>query len=172
MKIKYYLLVTLLTATLQPAFGKCEKIPLDDFKNPQAITASSSEMYGAEVAIVKIAAVHTDSKPRSGWGETGTLDLVKIESRGKSLPAAFSIPYQRRIGAIGTIMPDGPVTLVDCETWDNIVPKPGMRLLGFFRGEGKSWVVPEMACHNVIFDVGRFTPVSRKAFQPLFKTRL
>jgi len=173
MKTKHFLLASLLVGlvgiTVQPFVGMCIKVLSGYLKNPHAPASLNSVLYGTQFALVKVVAVHPDSKPRGDWQETGTLDLVKIESNGKSLPAAFSIPYEKRTGV--TISP-GVIMIEDCQTWDHVTPKPDKRLVGFFRPEGKGWVIPEMAVNDLVLDVNQLSSASRKAIQPLFRARL
>ena len=162
-----YLAHLLLVAAAAPTSAKCERLLPYYLKNPMTATAPGTDLAGTQFAIVKIAAIHPNSKPHLShsvtetWHETGTLDLVKIESRGKSLPVTFSVPYNRRMSFV-----------VDRQTWDRVVLKPGERLLAFFRPENKGWVVPELAAPDIILDADQLAPADRKAIQPLFRTRL
>ena len=173
MKIKLFLLASVLVgligAIIQPSFGMCLKVLPGYLKDPHTPASPGSVLCGTCFSLVKIVAVHPDSKPQGHWQETGTLDLIKIESSGKLLPAAFSVPYEKRTG---TLTSSGVIIMDDCQTWDHIVPKPGKRLLGFFRLENKGWVIPEMAAGDLILDADHLNPASRKAIQPLFRTRL
>ncbi len=170
MKINTCHLACLLLAGLAaPASAKCESLLPYYLKNPTATTAPGAELAGTQFALVKIVAVHPDSKPRLPWHETGTLDLIKIESQGKGLPATFSVPYDKRTG---TPIGNGVFVMVDCQTWDSVVLKPGRHLLAFFRLENKGWVVPELASPDVILNADQLSPGFRKELQPLFRTRL
>lgn len=173
MKTKHLLLAPLLVgligATIQPSLGACVELLSGYLKDPHEVTIPGWTLSGTQFALVKIAAVHIDKKPRKGWGETGTLDLIKIESNSKSLPAAFSIPYQKRGG---TLINGHIIMLTDCETWDRIVPKPSERLLGFFRLGGSGWVIPELPTMDVVLDADQLASADRKGIQPLFRTRL
>ncbi len=173
MKTKHFFLASLLVGlvgtAIQPSLGACVELLSGYLKDPHEVMVPGWTLSGTQFALVKITAVHTDKKPRKGWGETGTLDLIKIESNGKSLPVAFTIPYQKR----GGMLVNGILMMpTDCETWDDIVPKTGKRLLGFFRHENDGWVIPELPSFDVVLDADKLSPASRKSIQPLFRARL
>ena len=162
MKIRHCVLATVLAAALaQPAVAMCLGDLLPDYlKNPRSTGAIGTVLGGTQLALVRVVGIHRDARPRGRWKETGTLELIRVESKGRSLPATFTVPYQKRF--------PGP----DCETWDSVEPRRGERLLAFFRPEGKGWVIPELGASGVVSDVASLRPSERAQAQRLFHTRL
>ena len=164
MKIKHYLLVLpLFVALAQPTLAMCLGDLLPDYiKTPTGATAPGTALAGCQLALVKIIAVHPDSRPSMPNHSTGVLILRRIESTGKSLPTTFSVPYAQRQTDI----------MVDCDTWDYIALRPGEELLAFFRSVPKGWSIPLLGASGVVNNVGRMAPAEKRQVQPLFRTRL
>lgn len=151
MKTKHFLLsVMLLLFVVQPVFAMCIGGLLQEYvKNPKGVTAPGVILASTHLALVKIVAVHPDNKSSTPTSRIGTLDLKRVESTDKAVPAVFSIPYEQR---------QGPM-LMDCQTWDSIELKPGGVLLGFFKHEQKGWVIPELPASGVVSNRERIDPV-------------
>ena len=163
MKTKSYFFVSALAAALvQPAFAACIGDALQIYlKNPQGPNPPGTVLAGTQLALVKIVAVHQDAKPRVPYMEaTGTLELSRVESKGSTLPAHFSVPYQDWESGM------------DCDTWMYFKPKQGERLVAFFRSDGKGWVIPDLPAARVVSDVSKLPPALRAKVQPLFRTQL
>lgn len=175
MKVRHHLFVlVLILATTTPTLAACMGDLLQLYLKPGgpvtrgSMLAPGAALGGSQLALVKIVAVYPDVQPHDRpdlpgwhWKETGTLKLSKIESTGNSLPTTFVVPYNKRSS-------EG----MDCETWDFIVPKPGKRLLAFFRLRNKGWEIPELSAGGVVSDVSRMRPALRAQAQRLFRSRL
>lgn len=175
MKVRRNLFVVILIlATTPPALAACLGDLLHLYLKPggpvtrSGMLAPGAALGGSQLALVRIVAVYPNAHPHDRpdlpgrrWKETGTLKLSKIESTGNSLPATFAVPYYKR-SAEG----------MDCETWDLIVPKPGERLLAFFRLRNNAWEIPELPAGGVVNDVSRMRPELRAPAQRLFRSRL
>lgn len=163
MKTKSCFLAFLLTAALvQPAFAACIGDALQIYlKNPQGPNPPGTVLANTQFALVKIVTVHQDAKPHIPYMKaTGTLDLSRIESKGSTLPAHFSVPYEDwEVGE-------------DCDTWQYFKPKSGERLVAFFRPDGEGWVIPDLPAARVVSDVSKMSSTLRAKVQPLFRTRL
>lgn len=161
MKTKDFLFpALLLVLVIQPVFAMCIGGLLQEYvKNPKATTAPGVILANTHLALVKIVAVHPDNKSSTPRSRTGTLDLKRMESTDKAVPAVFSIPYQQR---------QGPV-LIDCETWDGIEMKPGGVLLGFFKHDPKGWIIPELPADGVVSNRERIDPVLWKKVQKMLR---
>ena len=159
MKTKDFLFPALLLfLTVQPVFAMCIDGLLQEYvKNPKGVTAPGVILADTHLALVKIVAVHPDNKSSTPTSRIGTLDLKRMESTDKAVPAVFSIPYQQRQGA----------ALVDCETWDGIEMKPGGVLLGFFKHEQNVWVIPELPASGVVSNRERIEPILWKKVQKM-----
>ena len=166
MKFKRHFFVLLLVAGLvQPVLAACFGDVLPDYvKNPADIIGPYKILSGSQLALVKVIAVHPDrqSKSRTPFSITGVLDLSLIESTGKSLPKTFSVSYQQRHADI----------MIDCDTWDHIMLRPGSKLLAFFRPEGSKWVVPDIHAMNIVSNEEGMSLSVKKQLQPFFRTRL
>jgi hypothetical protein len=163
-KINHYWLVPLsVLALAQPVLAMCLGDLLPDYiKNPAGTTTPGTVLAGCQLALVKIVAVHPDAKPSMPNRDTGTLVLRKIESTKVSLPMTFSVPYAQRHMNV----------MIDCDTWDFIVLKPGKELLAFFRPVPKGWSIPLLGASGIVNNVDRMTPAEKKQVQPFFRTRL